>query len=159
MLAAYHYKMGHTLHTTHRFEPRRAVKVPIILALMFWSIISLLMIAEALFANMQLHPQSLIGLSFFLYLFGGSLRYYSQQMILVDIDGLIIMDSGKLETFSWNEVVGVEMSHPIWPGYHILTKRGWIDFSGIVYKEHRQLYDYILTFSKKGALNPRGLFG
>ncbi|MEE2961437.1 MAG: hypothetical protein VYA34_11885 [Myxococcota bacterium] len=151
--------MGNSLDTTHRFEPRRALKVPIILALIFWSIIALFLISEALLTNMELHPQSLIGLSFFLYLFGNRLRYYSQQMILVDMDGLIIMESGKLEAFSWNEVVGVEMSHPIWPGYHILTKRGSIDFSGFVYKEHQQLYDYIVTFSRKGALTQTGLFG
>ena len=84
------------------------MKVPIILALIFWSIIALFLISEALLTNMELHPQSLIGLSFFLYLFGNRLRYYSQQMILVDMDGLIIMESGKLEAFSWNEVVGVE---------------------------------------------------
>ena len=144
--------MDHRLYEGLSFRSRTLLKVPIVLAIVFWSCILCIVMSQTMIAEVMFPGEAYIGLLFFLYLFSVCAAYYFSLSIIVDSDGLTIIGPASFSSYGWDDVLGVEVLNPYFPGYEVSTKFGAFGFSGFVFSEHRRLYDVIMTYSRHGDL-------
>ena len=110
-------------------------------------------ISLAMFGEHLMPAQAWLGLIFFLYLFGALGAYYSSVSITVDSGGLTLIGPASFRWVPWGDVVGVSVMNPYFPGYEVSTREGGFGFSGMVFQEHRRLYDLIVAYSRKGDVS------
>ena len=144
--------MDQRLYEGLSFRSRPLLKVPIVLAIIFWSCILCIVMSQTMIAEVMFPGEAYIGLLFFLYLFGVGAAYYFSLSIIVDSEGLTIIGPASFSSYGWDEVLGVEVLNPYFPGYEVSTKFGAFGFSGFVFSEHRRLYDVIMAYSRHGDL-------
>ena len=144
--------MDHRLYEALSFRSRTLLKVPIVMAMAFWSTILFIVMSQTMIAEVMFPGEAYIGLLFFLYLFGVGAAYYFSLSIIVDSDGLTLIGPASFYSYGWEEILGVEVLNPYFPGYEVSTKFGAFGFSGFVFSEHKRLYDLIAIHSRHGDL-------
>ena len=144
--------MDNRLYEGLSFRSRPLLKVPIVLALVFWSFVLFIVMSQTMIAEVIFPGEAYIGLLFFLYLFGVGMAYYFSLSVIVDSDGLTLIGPSSFYSYGWEEILGVEVLNPYFPGYEVSTKFGAFGFSGFVFSEHKRLYDLIALHSLHGDL-------
>ena len=93
-----------------------------------------------------------VSLAFFVYFFVTSIFYYFHFRIVMDEEGVVILGASTVNCYAWDDVIGVEVANAYFPGYQVHTRGGGFGFSGLVFKEHRDLYRMVTAYSRRGDM-------
>ena len=124
---------------TERFRTSLILRIAVVSALILWISAAIVMFVFAAFSIEPIRLSTLITVLLFVLFFGLASLHYARRAFITSPDGLTITGAFSFRSFAWREIISVERSPGLLPGYVVFTKRGNASFFCLEIPDHQRL--------------------